>query len=329
MSAPADPVLDDLRHRLPAPPVADLHPVDAERLRLRVVVTAAVGDARRERVRGAGAVALVAACVLAVAALVAVATRSPGGAPVAPTAATPAAVAVLDRMSAVAFTSPATPVRDDQFVYVRSQVISNEGTFGGPAVLGAPHARQVWLAQGSSGSGGSGSVIRELGQDWPIVSGGPDPAGIARPTYSWLASLPTDPDQLERTLTGQVRVAQGQQPEQALFEAIGNLISENVVPPRTASALLDVVATIPGVDVDDHATDAIGRHGVGIGRTDQRYHVRSVWIFRPGTATVLGTRQYFTGPLAGPRRGMSLFSATAVLQRAVVDHAGQEPGSRA
>jgi hypothetical protein len=329
MTPTTRPDLDDLRRRLPPPPAPGLTAFDEERLRQRVRTMAAAGDARRAPLQGIGALTLVAACLVAVAGLLVVSVRARDAAPVATPTATPAAVAVLDRMSAVAFTSPATPVRGDQFVYVRSRVVSNDGRLGGPTVLSAPHPREIWLAQGASATGGRGSVIREDGQDWPIVSGGPDPAGIRRPTYSWLASLPTDPDALERTLADEVTVADGQEPDQALFEAIGNLISENVVPPRTASALLDVVARIPGVDVDDDATDAIGRHGVGIGRTDTRYHVRSVWVFRSGTATVLGTRQYFTGRLAGPGAGPTLFSSTAVLERAVVDHPGQEPGSHA
>lgn len=329
MTTPAEPLVEDLRVRLPAPPAGGLSPADAERLRLRIGAAAQAHDTRRELAQAVGAVAVVAACLLAVVGLVVVAARPGGDGPVTAPTATSRAVAVLDRMSAIAFTAPDTPVRADQFVYVRSRVISNNGALGGPVELTAPHPREIWLAQDSSSRGARGSVIREDGQDWPIVTSGPDPAGIRRPTYSWLASLPTDPAALERMLQSQVTVADGQEPEQALFDAIGDLVSENVLPPRTAAALLDVVARIPGVDVDDDATDAIGRHGVGIGRTDTRFHVRSVWVFRAGTATVLGSRQYFTGRLAGPGAGSALFNATAVLERAVVDRPGQEPGSRA
>ena len=78
--------------------------------------------------------------------------------------------------------------------------------------------------------------------------------------------------------------------------------------------------------VDRGATDALGRHGTGISRADERFHTRTTWIFDAETFDLLGTRWFFTHPDGSPD---TLFGATAVLETAVVDRAGQEPGSTA
>ena len=169
-------------------------------------------------------------------------------------------------------------------------------------------------------------MIREFGQDWPLEHGGPASAGVQRPTYAWLASLPTDPDELLDELERSAVPVDGQEPEQALFDLVGNLLFEQVVPPDTAAALYRAVTRLPGVEVERGATDALGRRGVGISRSDVRFHTRTTWVLDSGTYELQGVRWWFTHPDGSPD---TLFGATAVLESAVVDHAGQAPGSDA
>lgn len=314
----------ELRASHPAPRPIELSPAHRARLEQRVLTTIEAHDRRRERIATLGPAVLVAACLVAVLAL-ALAGQHDRPAP-APTAravvAAPAAVAVLHQASTAALAAPAPVVAGDQFVYVRSEVISNDGRFGEGVELGRPHEREIWLAQEPGAGTGAQSIIREFGQDWPISNDLPVQPGLRRPTYAWLVTLPTDPDRLLDELESEVVVPDRQQRDQAVFNQIGELVRESVLPPDTAAALYDAVARIPGVTVDARATDAIGRRGVGVTRVDTAYGMSSTWVFDPSTHELLGTREY----LAGPGGAQVLFNATAVLERAVVDDAGESPG---
>ncbi|CAM3639880.1 hypothetical protein NOZE110980_08735 [Nocardioides zeicaulis] len=118
----------------------------------------------------------------------------------------------------------------------------------------------------------------------------------------------------------------GQEQDQATFELVGSLLSEQLVPPRTAAALYRAVTRIDGVEVGRRATDALGRPGIGVSRSDARFHTRTTWVFDATTFELRGTRWFFTHPDGSPD---TLFGATAILETAVVDRAGQEPGSAA
>ncbi|MFE7928529.1 CU044_5270 family protein [Streptomyces sp. NPDC057456] len=245
------------------------------------------------------------------------------------------AVVTLDRIAAVALRTDVEPVGDGQFVYVRSRVAGNEGAFDGPVELGEPHERQVWFSQ-RQGPVTDVGLIREDGQDWPIEVGVPDgtdpkdsavPAGFDRPTYAWLASLPTDPDALLKLLYADTRVEQGEDKDQAVFGRIGDLIGEQIMPSATAAAFYKATARIPGVTEVADAVDAVGRHGIAIAREDTRHGTRTEWIFDPGTLDYLGVRTVFSRDTERAEAG-TVYDTSAVLERAVVDKSGQEPGQR-
>jgi hypothetical protein len=322
------PDLDELRGSHPAPHDIALSPAHRDRLRSRVDDAIGRHETRRRVVRGIAAPATVLACASAVAAVAVLALTgtSPTPAPVAdrPVVASAAAVRVLDRAADRALATAAPVVREDQFVYTRSAAITNEGTFGGAVTLGDLHTREIWLGQDPGAFGWRDDVIREFGQDWPLESGSPSPAGPRRPTYAWLAALPTDPDALLDELERVATPVDGQTKDQAVFDVIGNLISEQLLPPETAAALYRAVTRIDGVEVDRGATDALGRRGVGISRADERFRTRTTWIFDAETFELRGTRWFFTHADGSPD---TLFGATAVLETAVVDRAGQVPGS--
>ncbi|MFF7858074.1 CU044_5270 family protein [Streptomyces sp. NPDC007904] len=240
-----------------------------------------------------------------------------------------AAVVWLDQAATVASRGDVPAVRDDQFVYVRSLVRDNTAAFGAPARLGPPHRREIWTVQdpdpvsrtGTLRETGPGAIMP--GQTVPIVDGGRASApGVHRPTYAWLAGLPTESGALLALLREQVVPADGQSVDHAVFDVIGELLHETIVPPPVAAALYRVAADLPGVTGGGDAVDAAGRSGIGITFDDGRSATRNEWIFDRDTFAFLGDRTYFTG--RGKRPDV-LFHSSAVLQRAVVDRLGEQP----
>ncbi|MGW1965073.1 CU044_5270 family protein [Streptomyces sp. NPDC001935] len=241
----------------------------------------------------------------------------------------------LNRIAVAAMASDVTPVRDDQFVYVRSLTVSNKGTFEGPVELGAPHTVETWTSQDPRPRKTLG-WMRESGKDAvmpdetiPIESTDAVPAGIDHPTYTWLASLPTDPDALLSRLRHDVRVFDGESREQAVFSLIGDLLSETLMPPRNTAALYKAAAKIPGVKEIPDAVDVAGRHGIAITREDPSSATRDEWIFDKHSLAFLGARGFITHDRQKGITSDTLMGSTAVLQRAVVDRHGETAASGA
>lgn len=235
------------------------------------------------------------------------------------------AAALLDRISVAAEKNATLTVRDDQFVYTREKTRGADLT-SGKAVLGPLVDREVWSAQ-EPGPLHKLGLVREDGETYPINAELGDtagtPAGINRPTYNWLSSLPTDPDKLLAYLYAKTPAAQGRERDQAVFEQIGSLLG-GVMPPRTAAALYRAAAKIPGVTPDPQAHDALGRRGLGIARDDTRYGVRTEWVFHEKDFTFLGSRSYLTKDAPYGKAG-TLLSSVAELAHGVVDKAGRRP----
>ncbi|MCX4451482.1 CU044_5270 family protein [Streptomyces sp. NPDC087866] len=252
------------------------------------------------------------------------------------------AAVLLDRIATVASKSDAIEVGDGQFVYVRTLQAGNEGKFGGPVKLGKPGEREVWMTQKSEPVIDEG-LIHQDGRYYPITVGVPDgekpvgyPAGLNRPTYTWLASLPTDPDALLRRLAGEITADQDarntpadeRDPDQDAFDAIGELLRETLMPPSTAAALYKAAARIPGVSVDPDAVDAAGRHGIGVARDNTRAGWRTAWIFDAKSLEYLGERSYLIRDSSMGRKG-TVTGRSAVLERAVVDALREKPSTKA
>ncbi|MFF4588825.1 CU044_5270 family protein [Streptomyces sp. NPDC001388] len=291
------------------------------------------GFVRPALIAGAVAVALAAGLTVGIGA-----GRDAGGsAPVragasgAPGGGSRSAVVTLDRIAAVAMRTEVEEVGESQFVYVRTRASENEADWGQPVRPGSLHDREVWFSQ-KPGPLVEYGLIRENGDDFPIrilVPEGSDGerAGIDRPTYAWLASLPTDPGALLKKLYAQTPVSEGEDRDQAVFSRIGELVREQIMPPATAAAFYQATARIPGVTEVDDAVDAAGRHGIAIAREDTRLGLRTEWIFDPDTLGYLGERSVLTRDSAMGEAG-TVFDTRAVLERAVVDKKGQEPGER-
>ncbi|MFD7703330.1 CU044_5270 family protein [Streptomyces caelestis] len=235
------------------------------------------------------------------------------------------AAALLGRISDAAEERDTPTVRDDQFVYTREKTRGADLT-SGKAVLGPLLDREVWAAQ-EPGPLHRLGLIREDGETFPLNAelGDTDgtPAGIDRPTYRWLGSLPSDPDELLARLYAETPQIEGRERDQAVFERIGSLLG-GVMPPRTAAALYRAAARIPGVTAAPRARDAIGRRGLGIARDDTRYGVRTEWVFDEKDFSFLGSRSYLTEDTPYGKSG-TLLSSEAELEVAVVDEAGRQP----
>ncbi|KUN82200.1 hypothetical protein AQJ66_22510 [Streptomyces bungoensis] len=233
--------------------------------------------------------------------------------------------ALLGRISDAAQERDTPTVRDDQFVYTREKTRGADLT-SGKAVVGALLDRETWIAQ-QPGPLHRLGLIREDGETFPLNAelGDTDgtPAGIARPTYRWLSSLPTDPDTLLSYLYARTPHTEGRERDQAVFEQIGSLLG-TMMPPRTAAALYRAAAKIPGVSPAPQARDAIGRRGLGIARDDTRHGIRTEWVFDEKDFTFLGYRSYLTKDTSYGKAG-ALLSSEAELELAVVDKAGQQP----
>ncbi|MEU0299337.1 CU044_5270 family protein [Streptomyces sp. NPDC006175] len=250
------------------------------------------------------------------------------------------AAVLLDQIASVARKSDELKVTDDQFVYVRTLEAGSEGTLGGPLRMTAPSEREIWITQ-KAGPVVEEGLIHEDGSYGPITVGVPDgetpvgyPAGFNRPTYTWLASLPTDPDALLRRITTEITQDQDSRdtpagdrnPAQDAFDIIGELLGGTVMPPKTAAALYKAAAKIPGVTVDPDVVDAAGRHGIGVARDDVRDGWHTTWIFDSATLEYLGQRTSLIRDTSMGKKG-TLLSKSAVLERGVVDALRERPST--
>jgi hypothetical protein len=161
------------------------------------------------------------------------------------------------------------------------------------------------------------------GETIPIESTDAVPAGIDHPTYTWLSSLPTDPDTLLTLLRRDVRVSDGESREQAVFSLIGDLLSQTLMPPQNTAALYKAAAKIPGVKEIPDAVDVAGRRGIAITREDASSATRDEWIFDKRSLAFLGARGFITHDKQKGITSDTLMGSTAVLQRAVVERHGE------
>lgn len=237
------------------------------------------------------------------------------------------AAALLTRISEVAEQRTVPTVRADQYVYTREKVRGADLS-SGKAVMGPLQDSERWLSQQAGPvrqeglqrvDGRTSRINAEFGDT------GGTPAGISRPTYAWLGSLPTDPDALLAYLKARQPSTNDSAPDQWVFDEIGGLLG-GVTPPRTAAALYRAAARIPGVTRAPGARDAIGRQGLGIARVDSGHALRTEWVFDPADFTFLGSRTVLVKDTAYAKAG-TLMSGSAEIENGVADRAGQRPAA--
>ncbi|MEU3693558.1 CU044_5270 family protein [Streptomyces narbonensis] len=242
---------------------------------------------------------------------------------------TPATV-LLDRIATVAAAKPARTVRDDQYIHISSRVAWSSQSDADPVLrLDTPHSREVWLSVDGSKPG----LLRERGEEIPLAGaldkdGQPvDPVGVPdptlnSPTYRYLESLPTDPEVLLKKIYDETK-GQGPGPDQEAFVTIGDLLREQIAPPKVSAALYKAAALIPGVTVVDDTVDAAGRHGVAVARVHAGE--RTEWIFDKKSLEFLGERGVMVEDKTWGKAGQ-VTASTAVLSRGITDKTGEAPG---
>ncbi|MFC5187604.1 CU044_5270 family protein [Actinomadura harenae] len=227
------------------------------------------------------------------------------------------ATALLDRISLAAAHQTVPLVRADQFVYIKSKVAWTIQTNGGPRVPQPLRVREIWKAQ----SPGRRGLLREGAGRSIVFVGEKDDL-----TYRKLAAMPTEPDALlagiYATYPKSGKTAEPAARNAAVFQELGRLLSEQILPPRLAVAIYRAAAKIPGVLVVPDSVDAAGRHGVAVALV--AYGERNEWIFDKKTLTYLGERGYMVKDTKLAKKGM-ITATTAVLQRGVVDRSGELP----
>ena len=241
----------------------------------------------------------------------------------------PGAVRLLARAADAAARQPAPHVRDGQFMYIEtraavpSDVLKELGAKPSPFPR-HPHLKlitsRVWVPVGRSCGPAYKSSVSANGKTAIQTFTGekcPGTGALNDPTYRLLQSLPTNPHVL-LALIYRVERGHGPGPDQEAFVTIGDLLRNTIAPPKVAAALYRAAALIPGVTLIPHATDAVGRHGVAVGRIGPGVDggVREELIFSRATSQLLGERTVIasTGTTTG---------ATAIIARAFVDHRGQ------
>jgi hypothetical protein len=262
----------------------------------------------------------------------------------APPVATPDLTAsqVLQRAALVAFRTPPTTARPDQFVYIESLAQGYwelpDGNHG-LVLTPMPQVRQFLWASADGRHEGllrqdplPGSVPCPL----PGVCGKADNVTIERgcpvvrpagynctPNPAYRADLPTTTEAMKAFLYAQPPTPENAaQADAGAFQTVENMAEGTLIPPAALSALFSAAAEIPGVTVDQNMVDAAGRHGIAVGRTYQGF--RQELIFDRQTFNYLGTREVTAQAIYGVAAG-TVTGFTAVLKAAVVDRVGQQP----
>ncbi|TCC00339.1 hypothetical protein E0H26_01155 [Micromonospora zingiberis] len=224
---------------------------------------------------------------------------------------------LLNQMAVAAADTP--PPGEGEYVYIRSRVAVAE-LGDGPARLGPAYEREIWIPRYERGDG----LLRQPFLELPVIGVIPDRTTLPdMPPNAEVVDLPGDPDELlaklhrERDERGR-----GSSRDGAAFTAIGDLLRESLLPPPTSATLYRAAARIAGVEVVRGVTDAAGRRGIAVARTEQGR--RDEWIFDERTFEYLGERSYLVADTADGPAGTVLATA-AVLRRAVVPERGQRP----
>ncbi|MGW2723165.1 CU044_5270 family protein [Streptomyces sp. NPDC001492] len=141
--------------------------------------------------------------------------------------------------------------------------------------------------------------------------------------YAKLAKWPTDPDRLLKLLRWTGKNA----PEansMAFMNACMLMEGPRVMPPGLEAATFEAVAKIPGIRLDYHDVDALGRRGIGVSYPKITFS----FVFDPKTYAYLGLRLKGSSPkkVDGEWRQANWYYEMRGLQQvAVVDRIGQRP----
>lgn len=236
------------------------------------------------------------------------------------------AAQLLNRIALVAANRPAVTVRDDQYIYTKSQ--GSSALWGGPTtpvrdskgrVIGLKTYKGDVQSEEWDAAGGQRDGLRRLvalsskGELDPSQKQDITMAGTAYLTFRQLQALPTDPDELLKKLESDSGVAESRLTE-TVFENVGVVLDDATLLPDLGAALYRAVAKLPGVRVVENIKDGAGRTGIGLTYTSSNSSSSSAsgyWVFDAKSLTYLGTTK------------------SALLEVGVADKKGEVPGSSA
>lgn len=303
---PPEDVMDDMekltafRADVPDPP-SDVV-LRARRSLLRHAVGSRVA-ARRRRMRRVVATGI-AAAVITGGAVVADTADWGGGSPVAPAR----AVELLHAAARTAGAEPSPRVADRQYIYIHRvgtwAVTTDNVTYLQPQLYEAwlppdgsragrirvTYRAPVYLSDGDAQRlQADGVTVPDAGtQQVRTIPASQTPSySLADPSYAFLRTLPTDPDQLY-SLISRYAQSRGVTPAQQMLDTVGSLLSWSIAPPPLRSALYEVAARIPGIEFVGQVITAAGQRGTALAVTAAG--IRYELIFDLADAQLLGTR---------------------------------------
>jgi hypothetical protein len=219
--------------------------------------------------------------------------------------------------------------------YLDTSVFENNPAY---SVL-VPHTREVWLNADGTGwlheTSGKATFLSDRDRQLWIEAGRPDletggmdtvlrnEDGPTPPMES--LSLPSDPDTLYAQLEKQAR-GFGRRMYAEMFVEVGDNLRESYTTPAQRSALFEVAARIPGVELVGDVTDAVGRIGTGVAMDDEVNHIRETLIFDPSNYGLMGEEEStLSGNEPGGYPAGTIIGHSAYLEQAVVDALKKRP----
>ncbi|GAB2976710.1 CU044_5270 family protein [Streptomyces pseudoechinosporeus] len=225
------------------------------------------------------------------------------------------AVDLLNRIATVAAAKESVLVRDDQYVYIRTQGAMDTRLLEEDIRIHRKYRDSRWTAVDGKRQGLSRMTVlngplpkprdplNAFARGTRDMTLSPDPNVT---TYRELEALPTEPGVLLEKIYADTK-GQGPTHYAAALEAIGDMLDEATLLPEVGAALYRAAAKIPGVSVVENAKDQAGRPGIGLSFKER--DKRHVWVFGKKTLDYLGSEK------------------EALLDVGVVDKIGDEPRS--
>ncbi|MGW4213675.1 CU044_5270 family protein [Lentzea sp. NPDC004789] len=149
--------------------------------------------------------------------------------------------------------------------------------------------------------------------------GQPAEPGVDNPTLSWVASLPTDPEQLLAVFRAAAGPSTKHDDDYLTFKTAASFAAraDALLTPAVRTALYQAIALLPGIERVPGQVDLSGRAGVAIGRNAEG--LRSEIILDPQTSRVIGSRMVATARDDVPAGTVIAWSST---DKMVVDSVG-------
>lgn len=207
------------------------------------------------------------------------------------------ATQLLDRIALAAADRPAVTVRDDQYIYTKSQGSAGElgvdfsspeeltkrkGTFKVEEYKGTVRQEQWDSVDGKRDGLRKGVALTDPSKKMVM-----DMGGTGYLTFRQLQALPTDPDALLKKLSGDAKNVEASRVTEVVVENLGAILDDATLLPDLSAALYRATAKLPDVRVVDHVKDAAGRQGIGLTFDDAPKGY--AWVFDSSSLVYLGT----------------------------------------